>query len=142
MQPSIREAITGDAQRIAQLAGQLGYTTPLDHVERYVALSREEHELFVAVVPRAGVVGWIGVAQHFSILSSHTAQVEGLVIEDEYRSQGLGALLLEAAEMWARRRGCTGMQVRTNVTRERAHVFYVRCGYELLKSQHIFAKTL
>lgn len=142
MQPSIREALAGDAARIAQLCVQLGYDVPLAHVEWFLGLERSDRELLVAVVPRVGVVGWVGIAAVPALLSSARADVDGLVVEDEYRGHGVGARLLEAAEAWARRRGCTSIRVLSNVIRERAHRFYVRRGFELRKSEHVFTKAL
>lgn len=121
---------------------QLGYDVPLAHVSWFLTLPRDERELFVAVVPRAGVVGWIGVTERPALLASKRADVEGLVVEDEFRGRGTGALLLAAAETWARRRGCTSLHVRTNVVRERAHGFYERAGYARAKSQHVYSKSL
>ncbi|HET7815386.1 MAG TPA: GNAT family N-acetyltransferase [Candidatus Baltobacteraceae bacterium] len=142
MQPSIREALAGDAPRIAQLCVQLGYDVPLAHVEWFLGLARTDRELLVAVVPRVGVVGWIGVAARPALLASARADVEGLIVEDEYRGLGIGARLLEAAEEWARKRGCTSVRVLSNVIRERAHHFYERRGFELRKSEHVFTKQL
>jgi GNAT superfamily N-acetyltransferase len=70
------------------------------------------------------------------------AEVNGLVVADGERSAGAGAKLLEAAEEWARKRGCRGMNVRSNVIRERAHKFYERQGYEHYKTQKAFRKLL
>ncbi len=70
------------------------------------------------------------------------AEVNGLIVAEGQRSAGAGAKLLEAAEAWARRRGCRGMNVRSNVIRERAHKFYERQGYEHYKSQKAFRKPL
>ena len=142
MQASIREALTGDAARIAQLCVQLGYDVPLPHVEWFLNVPRSDGALLVAVVPRVGVVGWIGVAARPALLASQRADVEGLVVEDEYRGGGIGAQLLEAAEGWARKRGCTSVRVLSNVIRERAHTFYLRKGFELRKSEHVFTKQL
>ncbi|MFN2450042.1 MAG: GNAT family N-acetyltransferase [Candidatus Baltobacteraceae bacterium] len=142
MQPSVREALAGDAQRIAQLCGQLGYNVPLEHVEHVLALPRPDSALYVAVVPRAGVVGWISVSVRLSLLSGARAEIEGLVVEDEYRGSGTGTLLAAAAESWARRRGCTQVRVASNAVRERAHRFYLRNGYRALKTQTVFGKDL
>lgn len=139
---SVREALPADAQRIMALAGQLGYDVPLAHVERQVQRMNDEHTVLVAVVPRVGVVGWIGVALREAITDSGRADIEGLVVEDEYRGNGIGQLLVEAAETWARRRGCTSMRLASNVVRERAHEFYKRLGYHVLKTQHAFKKSL
>jgi len=139
---SVREAIPADAQRITALAGQLGYEVPQAHVERQLRRMNDELTVFVAVVPRAGVVGWIGVGLHESITDSGRADIHGLVVEDEYRGNGIGRLLVDAAETWARRRNCTSMRLVSNVVRERAHEFYKRLGYTVLKTQHAFKKTL
>ena len=139
---AVREALPADAPRIMALAGQLGYEVPLAHVERQVQRMNGERTIFVAVVPRVGVVGWIGVALHEAVTDSGRADIEGLVVEDEYRGNGIGQVLVEAAETWARRRGCTSMRLVSNVVRERAHEFYKRLGYHVLKTQHAFKKSL
>jgi GNAT superfamily N-acetyltransferase len=139
---SIRQALATDAQRIAALAGQLGYEVPVPHVERQLQRMNDERTVFVAIVPRVGVVGWIGVALRDAITDSGRADIEGLVVEDEYRGNGIGELLVQAAEEWARRRGCTSMRLVSNVVRERAHEFYKRLGYDVLKTQHAFKKSL
>src|SRR5579864_4683446 len=95
---SVREAFQSDAQRIASLALQLGYEVPVAHVERRLRELNAGTAIFVAVVPRVGVVGWIGVRESTSLTSSHRAEIEGLVVEDEYRSNGIGNLLMDAAE--------------------------------------------
>jgi hypothetical protein len=48
--------------------------------------------------------------------------------------------LLAIAEQWARSHGCTTISVRSNVTRERAHRFCTRNGYEHAKTQKLFQK--
>lgn len=139
---SVREALAGDAPRIVSLARQLGYEVTQSHVEEYLARLSAERTVYVAVVPRAGVVGWIGVELSRTITSAGRADVHGLVIEDEYRSNGIGAVLLEAAEVWARKRGCSTLRVLSNIKRERAHGFYERSGYEILKTEYVFEKNL
>lgn len=139
---SVRQALATDAQRIAALAGQLGYDVPVAHVERQLERMDEQQTIFVAVVPRAGVVGWIGVALCETLTDSGRADIQGLVVEDEYRGNGIGQLLVQAAEEWARHRNCTSVRLVSNVVRERAHEFYKRLGYDILKTQHAFKKVL
>jgi len=139
---SVRDALLADAPRMVALASQLGYEVPLAHVEAILRSSEPDRAIMVAIVPRAGVVGWIVVAQHESLLAIRRAQVEGLVVEDEYRGNRIGALLLESAEEWARKRGCSTVRVLSNVIRERAHTFYARLGYEVLKTEYVFQKNL
>jgi GNAT superfamily N-acetyltransferase len=139
---SVREALMTDAPRIAALSAQLGYEVPLAHVERFLRTMSSEQSVLVAVVPRAGVVGWVGLTVHQSVTSNQRAEIEGLVVEDEYRSNGIGEMLVAAAEAWGRRRGCTTLRLLSNVVRERAHAFYRRLGYDVEKTEYVFQKQL
>jgi GNAT superfamily N-acetyltransferase len=139
---SVREALMTDAPRIAALSAQLGYEVPLAHVERFLRTMSSEQSVLVAVVPRAGVVGWVGLTVHQSVTSNQRAEIEGLVVEDEYRSNGIGEMLVAAAEAWGRRRGCTTLRLLSNVVRDRAHAFYRRLGYDVEKTEYVFQKQL
>jgi GNAT superfamily N-acetyltransferase len=139
---SVREALPSDAQRIASLGLQLGYEVPVAHVQRFMETLRDSEALFVAVVPRAGVIGWVSIAESHTLTASARAEIHGLVVEDEFRGHGIGRALVAAAEAWARRRGCTALRLLSNVIRERAHDFYRDLGYDVLKTEHVFQKTL
>jgi len=139
---SVREALLSDAPRIAALSVQLGYEVPVAHIEEHLRTLHDNQAVLVAVVPRVGVVGWVGLAEHRSVTSSRRADIEGLVVEDEYRGHRIGETLVHAAEEWARRRGCTTLRLLSNVVRERAHAFYQRLGYDVLKTEYVFQKSL
>jgi GNAT superfamily N-acetyltransferase len=142
-QLKIRPARPNDAGRIAVLSGQLGYPATAQQIMRRLARLRaaDKHALFVA--ESAGeVIGWLHVSVTPLIESDLRGEVNGLIVADGQRSLGAGARLLRAAEEWARRRKCKSMSVRSNVIRERAHVFYLRNGYEHHKTQKTFRKAL
>ncbi len=44
------------------------------------------------------------------------------------RSGGIGALLLDAATVWSRERGCTHLELASGAGRKDAHRFYSREG--------------
>lgn len=138
---SVRKARRSDAERIAFLCGELGYPSTLAQIS--VRLRRlapaSNHAVFVAESDE--VVGWVDVSVSHLLESDVRAEVNGLVVAEGQRSAGAGAKLLEAAEEWARKHGCQGMNVRSNVIRERAHKFYERQGYEHYKTQKAFRKT-
>ena len=71
-----------------------------------------------------------------------TAEIAGLVVDEERRGAGIGASLVASAADWARARGCRALRVRTNVIRERALRFYEREGFGRLKQQHVLEKPL
>jgi GNAT superfamily N-acetyltransferase len=145
-QMKIRKARRGDAERIAQLTGELGYpATAAQIATRLRQLTPvSKHAVFVAETGDvdAGLIGWVHVSVSHLLESDIRAEVNGLIVAEGQRSAGAGAKLLEAAEEWARRRGCRGMNVRSNVIRERAHGFYERNGYEHYKTQKAFRKAL
>jgi len=126
---SVREALRSDAPRIAALATQLGYSVTVEHVVRRLAARDAGREVLVAVVPRVGVVGWTSVSVRETLLGSRRSELEGLVVEDEYRSGGVGRALLLAAEAWARGKDCATLRLLTNIVRERAHAFYESLGF-------------
>ncbi len=142
----IRRARRGDAERIAQLSGELGYpATAAEVATRLRQLTpASKHAVFVAESsdPIMGLIGWLHVSVSHLLEIDMRAEVNGLIVAEGRRSAGAGAQLLEAAEEWARRRGCGGMNVRSNVIRERAHKFYERNGYEHYKTQKAFRKAL
>jgi GNAT superfamily N-acetyltransferase len=140
----IRRAKNADAPRLADLAGQLGYpATTAQLRERLRTIEPAlQHAVFVAESAKDGVIGWLHVSRQPLLEEELRAEVNGLVVADGQRSLGAGTRLLAAAEAWARKRGCKGMSVRSNVLRERAHKFYERNGYEHYKTQKSFRKPL
>jgi GNAT superfamily N-acetyltransferase len=142
----IRKAKRSDIQQIAYLCGQLGYpSSPAQIAARLRQLKpASKHAVFVAELQDASkaIVGWLHVSISHLLESDVRAEVNGLIVAEGQRSAGAGAKLLEAAETWARRHGCQGMNVRSNVVRDRAHKFYERQNYEHYKTQKAFRKKL
>jgi len=140
----IRRARSSDAPQLAELSGQLGYPTrAVEIIKRMRKLKpASQNALFVAESMGTGVVGWAHVSLTNLVEVGTRAELNGLIVADGQRGLGAGARLLEAAEDWARKRGCPSMSVRSNVIRGRAHKFYERQGYEHYKTQKAFRKTL
>jgi GNAT superfamily N-acetyltransferase len=140
----IRRAGSRDAERIAELSGQLGYPASAKAMKLRLrdALEDKDGACFVADLKEAGLIGWIHVTTTPLLEVERRAEVNGLVVDERARSHGAGAMLLAAAEKWARGKRCKSMSVRSNVLRERAHGFYLRHGYEHYKTQKAFRKGL
>lgn len=139
----IRRADVADAAAIAALSGQLGYPTsePAVRARLEVALARSDNEVFVADQEGA-VAGWLHVYGIHTLESDAHAEIAGLVVDERYRSRGIGEALLSAAEEWAAKAGYRDARVRSNVIRERAHRFYARQGYAEKKRQAVMVKDL
>lgn len=140
----IRRAKKSDAERIAELCRQLGYPATEAQIAQRLRRIKpaSQHAVLVAESSEGRVIGWLHVSVEPLLEVELRAEVNGLVVADEERSRGAGALLLRSAEEWAHRRGCKGMSVRSNVVRERAHQFYLRNGYEHYKTQKAFRKAV
>jgi GNAT superfamily N-acetyltransferase len=140
---SIREINVADAEAAAQLSGELGYPVSAGIMrERICRLEfLPNHVVFVACLDHA-VVGWIDVDVVHHLQAEPSAEIGGLVVSRDYRSVGIGRMLLMQAEGWARKRHLKRMIVRSRITRDDAHRFYLREGYEKIKTSAVFSKML
>jgi GNAT superfamily N-acetyltransferase len=59
-----------------------------------------------------------------------------LRVAPDVRGRGIGSLLFDKAEAWARSRGCHALEVETQNTNVRACRFYARRGCELREINH------
>jgi GNAT superfamily N-acetyltransferase len=134
-----------DAPAVAALTTELGYPAgEAEMGERIAAiLARpDDHALLVALDDEERVIGWIHAASTDTLETERMATIAGLVVGERVRNGGIGRQLLAAAEAWARERTMTTMQVRSRTTREGAHRFYERAGYEVVKTSAVFRKPL
>jgi GNAT superfamily N-acetyltransferase len=144
LQVTIRTARPEDAGRLAVLCGQLGYPASADEIQRrFDPIGQDErHVVYVAQSPDGQVIGWIHAYVRPLLEEDVQAEVGGLVIDETWRSHGIGQCLLQQVEQWAREQGCWAVNVRSNVIRERAHRFYQQLGYSTIKTQLSFRKVL
>ena len=140
----VRRARKEDAAAIAGLAGQLGYPSTKEQVERRLerVLTDSEHALFVAEMPGERIGGWLHAFSYHVVESDPRVEVAGLVVDETQRGTGVGRLLMQSAEDWAREKSYTGVGLRSNIVRHAAHAFYQSIGYKIPKTQHVFRKEL
>ncbi len=140
----IRLATFEDVAQITILAEQLGYpTSEGDMACRLAELFQQPNDaVCVAVTPGGDVVGWIHLYVHRSLVSAPLTMIGGLIVDKSCRQQGIGRQLMTYAENWGQARGCDAVYIKSNVTREAAHAFYSRLGYEQVKTQYAFRKAL
>jgi GNAT superfamily N-acetyltransferase len=76
----------------------------------------------------------VGIVQvmvfpHFQHTGGWCCELESVHVRSDWRSRGVGAALLAAAEVIARREGCYRMQLTSRNVRVDAHRFYEANGY-------------
>ena len=143
MSVAVRRATVGDAPRIAELSGVLGY--PVEHgvmAERLAHLVGRDDNAVFAAVDGERVVAWIHGAEHELLEVGRLCEILGLVVDPSVRRVGAGRALIAAVEEWAALRGVTQVSVRSNVLRLESHPFYERLGYVRVKTQHSYRKAL
>jgi GNAT superfamily N-acetyltransferase len=140
----VREATFADAEALAELSRQLGYpSTPAQVRARMESIAASpEHSIFMAEFASGKPAGMMDIFVMRTVESDARAELAGLVVDESCRSMGVGRVLLRRAEEWAREHACASVTLRSNVIRERAHAFYLRKGYSLVKTQRAFRKQL
>lgn len=68
--------------------------------------------------------------------------VEGWYVRPALRNHGLGRRLVEAAEAWARSRGCSEMASDALVDNHESHAAHLRLGYEEVERVVLYRKTI
>ena len=128
-----------------QPSGQLpSLPVPVQYVKDYDALPRNRpaewparfdtrHWGLLAAFRNRQRVGGAVVAHRTPDLEplADQAHLWDLRVAPEARRQGIGSVLLQAAERWAAERGCTEFRVETQDVNVPASQFYARHGYRL-----------
>ena len=140
----VRWMTPADLAAVAGLCAQLGYPCTLGDLARRFDRIRSEadHAMLVAELADESVAGWIHVHPVHTIESDSYAEIGGLVVDERCRRQGAGRALVAEAEKWAREQGFGRLRVRSNIVRPEAHAFYPGLGFELMKTQHTYGRTL
>jgi GNAT superfamily N-acetyltransferase len=139
MEIFIRSISERDAEAINALSTQLGYTMPIEQTLANIrsVLGTTGHNAFVAIFENR-IIGWIGVAEALQIESAPFCEIRGLIVDERYRGQGIGKLLIEKVKQWSKETGNKTLRLRCNMIRKEAHLFYQHLGFKEIKEQKVF----
>src|SRR5262249_28088529 len=96
-------------------------------------LGSNTEEVFVADRPRGGLCGFVEASIRpwaIGCESQPVGYVEGWYVDPDRRRQGVGQALVEAAEAWARSRGCRQMASDAELWNTISHQAHGALGYE------------
>ena len=134
----VRQAADADVARIVELllhgAVRAGKEDPSDLAPYRAALA--ECTAGPGTVLVAEVDGEVvGVCQlivfrHLQLRGGLCAEVESVHVHPDFRSRGIGGLLMGHVVSRARELGCYRVQLTSNNARPEAHRFYERLGFE------------
>ena len=128
----IRSALATDVKALKRLLGQLGYPD-LDDDLVLQKIRLHQNGTYRLLVYETGerVVGFIALHWFELIhLRSSLGRISAFCVDEEFRSQGIGSALLEAAESMLAAMGCGKIEVTSNAKRLDTHAFYLGRGYK------------
>jgi len=136
MKIEVREVNAEDVQGVNRLSQQLGYLLSIQQTLQNInaVVKSKDHTAFVAVIENR-IAGWVGAAQAIMIEVMPHCEINGLVIDENYRGKGIGKLLVEKVKHWAKEKGNDKLTLHCNVKRTEAHLFYEHLGFKEIKQQ-------
>lgn len=138
----IRPASTEDLATIHNLSRiELGYVNDFDTLQSTFRILRTDpnHKIQVAVLENV-VVGFLHVNRYDSLLGPAMTNIMAIAVDHNQQGQGIGKILLHAAELWAREQQTVGIRLLSSENRVNAHGFYQHNDYASHKKQLKFEK--
>lgn len=141
---SIRPTNAGDAAAISRLLQQLGYDQTPAALAQKVARRTAERLAFVADAD-GQVVAFMSLhIMDWIHRPDPAARLSAVVVDAQYRRMGIGRALVEFAEVTASQRGCSYIELTSNLRRRvgGTYDFYDALGYERAAETTYFRKSL
>ena len=128
----IREAENRDTRSITILLAQLGYA----HDEAFVIRKLEElskqamTKVFVAEESQK-VIGFLSFSADSAFhREGNIGTITAMCVIEGSRKRGIGRILIEHVEAYAKEAGCVRIAVASGIQRTETHQFYRNMGYE------------
>src|SRR6478672_4118494 len=139
---NIRCAMESDANELARLTSQLGYSVSEASIRTRMGrmFDSNYNSLWVAEKPDGKLAGWIHGFLCQLLESDYRVEIGGLIVDERCRRSGIGRRLVQVIEDWAAEQGATELSVRCREERAESHEFYESLSFRHIKSQRVFRK--
>jgi ribosomal protein S18 acetylase RimI-like enzyme len=107
---------------------------PPDLAALQAILSGGATELFTAREQRSNRIVGVLALVVFSTPTGTHSWIEDVVVDENYRGQGIGSMIIRAAIERARERGAKAVDLTSRPVREAANRLYLRMGFVLRQS--------
>ena len=143
MEINVKQAVVDDYKEIAEICiHDLGYNCSVELVKaRLENVDNEREKVFVACVD-GKIAGFIHAEKYDALYFEAVVNLLGLAVAQEYRKNGIGRMLLNECESWAKSIGAKYVRANSGSARSDAHIFYRNAGYNNEKMQIRFLKEL
>ena len=130
----IREARSSDATAIRQLYRDvMGYEYPLERMKEMIEKNREDPYNFA-------FTAWSG-EELVAVMEAVIKYINTLAVAQRHQGMGIGTQMLAYAESFARQRQLTALRLGSQMKRKRAHHFYEKNCFQLIKEHKIFERS-
>lgn len=140
----IRRALVKDASGIQKLnTAELGFVYQVGKTRQILTqlLQSEQDRIYVAEVEGA-IVGYVHACNYTPLYSPPVKNIMSIAISKDYQRHGIGKVLLERIENWAKETEASTIRIISNGSGINAHEYYKNLGYEGGKLQLYFTKKL
>jgi GNAT superfamily N-acetyltransferase len=137
----VRKIKLTDYKDIYLLNQELGYLLPIEKVKKRISFITENTEDTILVAEQDNeVIGYIHGSPYELLYLDSLVDILGFVVKEKFRNTGIGSLLINNLENWARENGYSGIRLVSGYERLNAHKFYQSHGYINRKDQKNFIK--
>ncbi|QDT94820.1 GNAT family N-acetyltransferase [Gimesia aquarii] len=141
---AIRQCVEADADIVVKLLPQLWPDLAIDRNKAKATFCKSarsgSHRHFCATVDER-IVGYCSMSTKHSLwCQGSIAHVDEIIVDTQFRGQGIGTQLLKQVENSARDMGCERIELDSALHRTDAHQFYEGLGFE--NRAHLFSKRL
>jgi GNAT superfamily N-acetyltransferase len=134
----VRDANREDIEELTSLMTDLGYPATLDEFRvRFENIAAHPDYRTIVVVLNDEIVGMAGLSKNiFYEMNGNYMRILAFVVKQSARKLGIGKILIEASEEWAREQGLHTVVISSGNRAERdaAHAFYQKMGYAIKSS--------
>ena len=146
MTDTVRQARPEDHAEWLRMRRSLWDDCPDDQQVREMAeiLASDTEEVFVAE-RSGGLCGFVEASVRpwaIGCDARPVGYIEGWYVDEDLRRQGVGRALVEAAEAWARSRGCRQMASGAELWNDVSHRAHGAIGYEEMARLVLYKKDL
>ncbi|USB33451.1 GNAT family N-acetyltransferase [Paenibacillus sp. YPG26] len=108
--------------------------------EKIENITNNTKDIILVCEENGEVIGYIHGSPYELLFAEPLVNVLGFVVRENNRNQGIGGMLMERLEQWARDCGSSGIKLLSHPSRVQAHRFYERRGFIFTKDQKNFVK--
>jgi len=135
----IRDILPSDSMPIYQLNRQLGYDFPFERTcHKLDYLLTEHRDMLFGAVVGGTLCGYVHGSPYRSTYGEDFVNIMGLVVDENYRKQGIARRLMDQVKDEALRLRYSGIRLVSGYDRRDAHQFYLNYGFMHRKDQKNF----